>query len=143
MQVGNPAVGLILCAKGDEAVAHYALGNLRNKVLAGEYRLPLPEEKKLVAELERTQKALRGVLPESNPFVTAGCGAPPISLNSAFRVPSKSDGVEKDPSPPPQAERGAPSALRFPPSRRRGRRFVIFIPLRGLIFTHIFGWKRG
>ena len=54
----NPAVGLILCSKGDEAVAHYALGNLRNKVLAGEYRLALPEEKKLVAELERTQKAL-------------------------------------------------------------------------------------
>ena len=54
----NPAVGLILCAKGDEAVAHYALGNLRNKVLAGEYRLALPAEKKLVAELERTQKAL-------------------------------------------------------------------------------------
>ncbi len=54
----NPAVGLILCARGDEAVAHYALGNLRNKVLAGEYRLALPAEKKLVAELERTQKAL-------------------------------------------------------------------------------------
>ena len=54
----NPAVGLILCAKGDQAVAHYALGNLRNKVLAGEYRLALPAEKKLVAELERTQKAL-------------------------------------------------------------------------------------
>jgi predicted nuclease of restriction endonuclease-like (RecB) superfamily len=54
----NPAVGLILCSKGDEAVAHYALGNLRNKVLAGEYLLALPEEKQLVAELERTQKAL-------------------------------------------------------------------------------------
>ena len=54
----NPPVGLILCAKGDEAVAHYALGNLRNKVLAGEYRLALPAEKQLVAELERTQKAL-------------------------------------------------------------------------------------
>lgn len=54
----NPAVGLILCAQRDEAVAHYALGNLRNKVLAGEYRLALPAEKELVAELERTQKAL-------------------------------------------------------------------------------------
>jgi len=54
----NPAVGLILCAKGDEAVAHYALGNLRNKVLAGEYRLALPAEKQLVAELGRTQRAL-------------------------------------------------------------------------------------
>jgi predicted nuclease of restriction endonuclease-like (RecB) superfamily len=54
----NPPVGLILCAEGDEAVAHYALGNLRNKVLAGEYRLALPAEKQLVEELERTQKAL-------------------------------------------------------------------------------------
>ncbi len=54
----NPPVGLILCAKGDEAVAHYALGNLRNKVLPGEYRLALPAEKQLVEELEKTQKAL-------------------------------------------------------------------------------------
>ena len=54
----NPPVGLILCAEGDEAVAHYALGNLRNKVLAGEYRLALPAEKQLVEELAKTQKAL-------------------------------------------------------------------------------------
>jgi len=54
----NPPVGLILCAKGDEAVAHYALGNLRNKVLAGEYRLALPAEKQLVEELAKTQRAL-------------------------------------------------------------------------------------
>ena len=50
-------MGLILCAKGDEAIAYYALGNLRNKVLAGEYRLALPAEKQLVEELARTQKA--------------------------------------------------------------------------------------
>jgi len=54
----NPPVGLILCTKGDEAVAHYALGNLRNKVLAGEYRLALPAEKQLVEELAKTQRAL-------------------------------------------------------------------------------------
>ena len=54
----NPPVGLILCSKGNEAVAHYALGNLRNKVLAGEYRLALPAEKQLVAELAKTQRAL-------------------------------------------------------------------------------------
>jgi predicted nuclease of restriction endonuclease-like (RecB) superfamily len=63
----NPAVGLILCAQGDDAVAHYALGNLRNKVLAGEYRLALPAEKKLVAELERTQKALEAYYPRRAP----------------------------------------------------------------------------
>jgi len=56
----NPPVGLILCAKGDEAMAHYALGNLRNKVLASEYRLALPAEKQLVEELARTQKAFEG-----------------------------------------------------------------------------------
>ena len=38
-------------------MAHYALGNLRNKVLASEYRLALPAEKQLVEELARTQKA--------------------------------------------------------------------------------------
>jgi predicted nuclease of restriction endonuclease-like (RecB) superfamily len=54
----NPPVGLVLCAKRDQAIAHYTLGKLGNKVLAGEYRLALPAERQLVEELERTQKAL-------------------------------------------------------------------------------------
>lgn len=54
----NPPVGLILCSKKDEAVAHYALEGLPNKVLAAEYRTTLPTEKKLVEELRRTQAAL-------------------------------------------------------------------------------------
>ena len=54
----NPPVGLILCARKDEAVAHYALEGLPNKVLAGQYRLALPDEATLVAELRRTQQAL-------------------------------------------------------------------------------------
>ena len=40
----NPPVGLILCAQKDEAVAHYSLENLPNKVMASEYRLALPDE---------------------------------------------------------------------------------------------------
>jgi len=36
----------------------FAYSRLRNKVLAGEYRLALPAEKQLVEELARTQKAL-------------------------------------------------------------------------------------
>jgi predicted nuclease of restriction endonuclease-like (RecB) superfamily len=60
----NPPVGLILCSKGNEAVAHYALGNLRNKVLAGEYRLALPAEKQLAAELAKTQRALQRYRPK-------------------------------------------------------------------------------
>lgn len=54
----NPPVGLILCSKKDEAVAHYALEGLPSKILAAEYRTTLPTEKKLVEELRRTQAAL-------------------------------------------------------------------------------------
>ncbi len=54
----NPPVGLILCARKDEAVARYALEGLPNKVLASEYRTVLPDEKELAAEIERTQAML-------------------------------------------------------------------------------------
>lgn len=54
----NPPVGLILCNKKDEAVAHYALEGLSNKVMAAEYQMTLPDEKLLAAELERTRKLL-------------------------------------------------------------------------------------
>lgn len=54
----NPPVGLIICAQKDHSLAHYALENLPNKVLAAEYKLALPDEKALVAEIDRTRKAL-------------------------------------------------------------------------------------
>lgn len=54
----NPPVGLILCAEKDESVAKYALENLGSKVLAREYRMLLPNEKLLAAELEKTRHQL-------------------------------------------------------------------------------------
>ena len=54
----NPPVGLILCSEKDEALAHYALDGLPNNVMAGEYRVTLPEEKVLAAELDRTRQAM-------------------------------------------------------------------------------------
>ena len=54
----NPPVGLILCNKKDEAVARYALDGLPNKVLASEYQMTLPDEKTLVAELNKTRQIL-------------------------------------------------------------------------------------
>jgi predicted nuclease of restriction endonuclease-like (RecB) superfamily len=54
----NPPVGLILCNKKDEAVAHYALEGLANKVMAAEYQMVLPDEAMLAAELERTRQRL-------------------------------------------------------------------------------------
>jgi predicted nuclease of restriction endonuclease-like (RecB) superfamily len=54
----NPPVGLILCAQKDAAVAHYALDGLPNKILAARYKVALPDEDLLAAELEKTRKML-------------------------------------------------------------------------------------
>jgi YhcG PDDEXK nuclease domain len=55
----NPPVGVILCAQTDEAVAHYALEGLANKVLAREYMTVLPSEKLLAQEIEKARKELK------------------------------------------------------------------------------------
>ena len=55
----NPPVGVILCAQKDEAVAHYALKGLANKVLARKYRTVLPSERALAKEIEKTRKELQ------------------------------------------------------------------------------------
>ena len=71
----NPPVGLILCSEKDEALAHYALEGLSNNVMAAEYRIHLPDENVLAAELDRTRQAieLRGSMASGDP--TRG-GAP-------------------------------------------------------------------
>jgi hypothetical protein len=55
----NPPVGVILCAQKGEAVAHYALEGLANKVLAREYMTVLPSEKLLAQEIEKVRKELK------------------------------------------------------------------------------------
>ena len=55
----NPPIGVILCAQKDEAVAHYALEGLPNKVLTREYLTVLPSEKALVQEIEKAKRELR------------------------------------------------------------------------------------
>jgi predicted nuclease of restriction endonuclease-like (RecB) superfamily len=54
----NPPVGLILCAEKDTAVAHYALDNLPNKILAAEYKMALPDATALAAEITKTRRIL-------------------------------------------------------------------------------------
>jgi predicted nuclease of restriction endonuclease-like (RecB) superfamily len=65
----NPPVGLILCAEKNEAVAHYSLEGLPNKVMATEYLMALPDEKLLTAELEKTHRAieLKAITSDSSP----------------------------------------------------------------------------
>ena len=76
----NPPVGLILCSEKDEALAQYALEGLSNNVMAAEYRITLPDEELLAAELDRTRHEIElhgsmaletppeaGALPEGQP----------------------------------------------------------------------------
>ena len=58
----NPPVGLILCSEKDEALAQYALEGLPNNVMAGEYRITLPDEALLAGELGRTRQLVEGSL---------------------------------------------------------------------------------
>ena len=54
----NRPIGLILCSKPNDAVAYYALEGLGNQVLAGEYRLALPDPIQIEAEIARTRLLL-------------------------------------------------------------------------------------
>ena len=60
----NPPIGLILCSEKNAAVAHYALGNMRNSVLAREYRLNLPDEAKLSEALAQQRRTIQANMAE-------------------------------------------------------------------------------
>lgn len=53
-----PPIGLILCAEKDEAVVHYALGGLSNRVFASRYKLQLPDPELLRREIEAERRRL-------------------------------------------------------------------------------------
>ena len=67
----NPPVGLILCSEKNEALAQYSLEGLPN-VMAAEYRITLPDEEFLAAELDRTRQVieLRGSVTSGAPTVS-------------------------------------------------------------------------
>lgn len=54
----NPTIGLILCADKNDAVVRYTLGTEQKRILAARYRLCLPSEEELAAELRREQARL-------------------------------------------------------------------------------------
>ena len=54
----NPPIGLILCSEPDAAVARYALDHLASRIVAAEYRLALPDVKRLEAEVKQTRRRL-------------------------------------------------------------------------------------
>jgi predicted nuclease of restriction endonuclease-like (RecB) superfamily len=93
----NPPVGLILCARNDQAVARYALDGLPNKVLAAEYKLALPAEAELVAELEEAQRqfARRHTPPAKLPARIATTRTAPRGEKKAKKTRKKRPKAEK------------------------------------------------
>jgi hypothetical protein len=55
----NPTVGIILCANKDETVVRYSVLHGNKKLFATKYKLILPSEAELRAELEREMEGIR------------------------------------------------------------------------------------
>jgi hypothetical protein len=55
----QPTLGLILCTDKNDAVVHYTLGPGRKNIFASRYKLHLPSEAELRAEIRRELKELR------------------------------------------------------------------------------------
>jgi hypothetical protein len=54
----NPSIGLILCSDKNETMVRYTLLEDSKQVFASKYKLYLPTERELKAELERERKVL-------------------------------------------------------------------------------------
>ena len=55
----NPTIGIILCSEKEETVVKYSILNGNEQLFATKYRLYLPTEQELIAEIER-EKLLIG-----------------------------------------------------------------------------------
>lgn len=56
----NPAIGLILCAKKNETIAHYSVLKDNKQLFASKYMLYLPTEEELQKEIERERRLIEG-----------------------------------------------------------------------------------
>lgn len=54
----NPTVGLILCTEKDHTVVKYSVLNESHRLFASKYRLYLPTEEQLRAEVERERETI-------------------------------------------------------------------------------------
>ena len=61
----NPTVGIILCAQKDKSVVRYSVLEGNEQLFATRYKLILPSEEQLRAELVREQRLLEGQVQEN------------------------------------------------------------------------------
>jgi predicted nuclease of restriction endonuclease-like (RecB) superfamily len=57
----NPTIGIILCADKDETIVRYSVLKESRQIFASKYKLVLPTEEELIAELEHNARFLREV----------------------------------------------------------------------------------
>ena len=58
----NPTIGIVLCSEKNAAVARYSVLRENKRLFASKYKLYLPSEKMLSAELRQERKALESTL---------------------------------------------------------------------------------
>ncbi len=62
----NPTIGVILCTEKDETVVKYSILNGNEQLFATKYRLYLPTEEELIAEIEREKRIINEHLKSAN-----------------------------------------------------------------------------
>jgi hypothetical protein len=60
----NPTLGIVLCAETDEDIAHYSVLHGNEQLFASKYKLYLPSEDELRAEIEEQKRIFRAQLEE-------------------------------------------------------------------------------
>ena len=55
----NPTIGIILCTEKDETIVRYSVLNDSRQLFASRYKLYLPSEQELVAEIDREREIMR------------------------------------------------------------------------------------
>ena len=58
----NPTLGLILCTDKNDAMVRYTLGKTNRRIFASRYKLHLPSEAELAAEIRRELSEVRHLL---------------------------------------------------------------------------------
>ena len=68
----NPTVGIILCAQKDKSIVRYSVLHGNEQLFATKYKLVLPSEEELRAELVREQRLLGESMIDADDDVEGG-----------------------------------------------------------------------
>jgi hypothetical protein len=68
----NPTVGIILCAQKDKSIVRYSVLHGNEQLFATKYKLVLPSEEELRAELVREQRLLAEQMIDTDDDVEGG-----------------------------------------------------------------------